>query len=516
MMVIGARRLRRWLVVLCCGGLLPQCNSANPAGDCVNNSACAEGFLCQAGTCMQACIDTPSCGEGSYCLEGVCQTFECLSDSDCQADTFTCTDVELTSNCQGQRSVGRCLEHTCLKLDDDSACADVLHACPDNFKAVPCTSSANQAPPVCPTQCSGDADCLAGYGCTLGACSSGTGQPPVLVPAPDQALRVGVAMTPLNLAGYTITTDGDAILGYELLSGSLPTGLTLLTDTGVISGTPTAVGTSAITWSARDKDGTQASGDSCQFTVTAPATPPQLSTAPNQSLTLGTLYASSLAPYVTATDGDFITGYVLLGGTLPPGITFNTSSGLLSGTPTGLGVFTITWTAADKDGQNSTGSALQLTVNTGTPVIIYSDSLGGAAMTSIPRGAYLYGRVLALGPNNVQACVEVMGVSDGACAAPPSGWTSLPNADWSYDSLSGEWRAQIAPCTFPVNNYRQFARDANTGAQSNLVFALIETCRWMAQSFPCGATPTSSCDVANVNATLTWDGSPWKCTCLCY
>jgi hypothetical protein len=91
--------------------------------------------------------------------------------------------------------------------------------------------------------------------------------PPTIGNAPNKSLTQNAAMTALSLAAYVTPTDGDPILAYSY-TGTLPAGLSFNTTTGVISGTPTAVGTSTITWTAADKDG-PGTGDAIQFTVSA-------------------------------------------------------------------------------------------------------------------------------------------------------------------------------------------------------------------------------------------------------
>ena len=97
--------------------------------------------------------------------------------------------------------------------------------------------------------------------------------------------------------------------------------------------------------------------------------PPIIGDAPNASLAQNVAMTPiSLSAYVTATDGDPITGYNYTG-SLPPELKFDTKTGVISGTPTTAGVFTITWTASDKDGAG-TGDTLQFTVSlptTGCP-----------------------------------------------------------------------------------------------------------------------------------------------------
>ena len=81
---------------------------------------------------------------------------------------------------------------------------------------------------------------------------------------------------------------------------------------------------------------------------------------PNQTATVNTAFNLALAGYATPTDGDAITSYTL-SGTLPAGLSFNATTGVLSGTPTATGTYTLAATARDKDGlSNSDGFTLTI------------------------------------------------------------------------------------------------------------------------------------------------------------
>jgi len=87
--------------------------------------------------------------------------------------------------------------------------------------------------------------------------------PPEIGTVPDVSGIVGIVFSD-DLSQYVAQTNGDTILEYEL-TGTLPAGLTFDTATGVISGTPTAVETQALSLRARDTDGWS---DSAAFSLT--------------------------------------------------------------------------------------------------------------------------------------------------------------------------------------------------------------------------------------------------------
>jgi hypothetical protein len=88
---------------------------------------------------------------------------------------------------------------------------------------------------------------------------------------PAQALTQNVAMTPLGLANYLRITlaAGDSV--SYMLTGA-PTGITINSSTGVISGTPSAVGQATATWKAIA--GTATATGSISFVVLSAGVPP--------------------------------------------------------------------------------------------------------------------------------------------------------------------------------------------------------------------------------------------------
>jgi hypothetical protein len=97
----------------------------------------------------------------------------------------------------------------------------------------------------------------------------GAGTPPALAGIPDQSFTLNAPVVPLSLSGFATPTDGDPITGWAVATGSLPTGLSLNTTSGVISGTPTTVGTFNFTVTASDKDGASAA-QAVKIAVIAP------------------------------------------------------------------------------------------------------------------------------------------------------------------------------------------------------------------------------------------------------
>jgi hypothetical protein len=168
--------------------------------------------------------------------------------------------------------------------------------------------------------------------------------PPVLTSPGNQSGTVG---TGLSLQLVAADPDGDT-LAYAAVG--LPSGLAINASTGLIGGTPTAVGTTSVTIAVSDGRG---GSDTKTFTWTiVPANlAPNLTNPGNQGSTVGV--AVNLQLVASDPDGDTL-GYAAVG--LPAGLTINTSTGRISGTPTGAGSSNVTIAASDGRGGSDTES----------------------------------------------------------------------------------------------------------------------------------------------------------------
>ena len=160
-----------------------------------------------------------------------------------------------------------------------------------------------------------------------------------------------------------VATGGAGTLTYKVTTGSLPTGLTMA-STGAISGTPTAGGTFNFTVTASD-----AYGDSNSQAYSIQVVYPQLVVA---AVTLPTGYAGSLYTPTTLTatggnGGPYTWSWAAASGSsLPAGLSL-ASAGVISGTPTTAGSYSVVVTA--KDSASNTGNlTLPLTVKAGVSI----------------------------------------------------------------------------------------------------------------------------------------------------
>ncbi len=149
-------------------------------------------------------------------------------------------------------------------------------------------------------------------------------------------------------------TGGNGTIAWSE-SGALPTGITLNTSTGVLSGTTTQVGTFPITVTATDSNGCTGSGPTYTLVIncqTITVTNPGVSTGVAGTAFSQTFSASGILGTVSWSET----------GALPTGIILNSATGALAGTTTQTGSFPITVTATDQNGCTGTGPTYTLVI----------------------------------------------------------------------------------------------------------------------------------------------------------
>ncbi|HEV2637129.1 MAG TPA: putative Ig domain-containing protein [Actinocrinis sp.] len=149
-------------------------------------------------------------------------------------------------------------------------------------------------------------------------------------------------------AAYTDTltaTGGTTPYTWSLNAGTLPAGITL-TSAGVLAGTPTTAGSYPFSVNVIDHNNGIATA-SITLVVAAPLT---LSFPAPPSAQVGAAYSDTL----TATGGTAPYTWSVSAGTLPAGITLNSSTGVLAGTPTAPGTSSFTVRVTDSNSQSAT------------------------------------------------------------------------------------------------------------------------------------------------------------------
>ncbi len=185
----------------------------------------------------------------------------------------------------------------------------------------------------------------------LGACSSSNNDAPsqpknLNYGSEMQEFAVGIPLVPLSPF-----TSGAAI-GHYAIHPALPAGLTINSTSGVISGTPTVTApmtTYVIT------------GDSVTTEITFDVL---ASAAVPAGLTYSCNPCSAVANQPVTIEPDSSNGQITnysVSPALPPGLTLNSSTGIISGSPTATGLTSVTITGSNSAG--STTTSLTLAVN---------------------------------------------------------------------------------------------------------------------------------------------------------
>ena len=178
----------------------------------------------------------------------------------------------------------------------------------------------------------------------------------------------------------TFTASGATPITWLVSSGSLPGGL-YLSSSGVLSGTPSAVGTFSFYVKAENSVG----DDTKQFTV-AVYELPNITTTTLGYARIGSSYSAVL----NATGSAPIT-WLQLSGSIPPGLSLSTS-GVISGTPLTTGAYTFTVEA-----RNVVGAVTkQFTITAG-------DSLAITTTSPLPNGV--------LGAAYTTLAIQVAGIN---------------------------------------------------------------------------------------------------------
>ncbi|HEX9005557.1 MAG TPA: putative Ig domain-containing protein, partial [Blastocatellia bacterium] len=210
----------------------------------------------------------------------------------------------------------------------------------------------------------------------------------------------GVSITPASLpaatAGsfytQTINVTPAGSYTFSLAQGNLPSGLTLNPTTGVISGLPAVVGTVSFIVKVSVPNSCSTTQAYTLTTNCPPAVTLSPASLPNGAM--GTAYSQMLS--ASPAGGNYM--YTVTTGSLPAGLTLNSATGVLSGTPTANGSFTFTVTAT---GFGSCAGSRQYTVvigSGGCPTITLPASLPAgstgqfynSSVAASPSGSYSY------------------------------------------------------------------------------------------------------------------------------
>ena len=140
------------------------------------------------------------------------------------------------------------------------------------------------------------------------------------------------------------STGGVAPVTWAVSSGNLPFGLTLNSSTGVISGTPVSASTSIFTVTATDSTTPLPQSASARLSITVNPAGLIVTTTSVPAAEVGSPYAGAT---LMSTGGTAPVSWSVSHGKLPKGLSLDSGTGDISGTPTAAGSSTFTVTATD-------------------------------------------------------------------------------------------------------------------------------------------------------------------------
>ena len=192
----------------------------------------------------------------------------------------------------------------------------------------------------------------------------------------NPATTTGTAGTAFS---QTFTQSGGfGATTFAIISGTLPTGMTFHAASGVLDGTPTQTGSFPLVIKATDANGCSGTGATytlvigCQtITVTNPAT---------TTGTAGTAFSQTF----TQSGGIGATTFAVFSGTLPTGMTLHPATGVLDGTPTQTGSFSLVIRATDSN--NCTGNGATYTLVIGCQTITVTNPATSTGTAGSPFG----------------------------------------------------------------------------------------------------------------------------------
>ncbi|MGD0017320.1 MAG: putative Ig domain-containing protein, partial [Verrucomicrobiia bacterium] len=301
-------------------------------------------------------------------------------------------------------------------------------------------------------------------------------------------LQITTTNLPAGEVGLAYSQSPVAIGGlspytWSVIAGALPGGLTIDPATGIISGTPTTAGTFNFTLQVQDSNAATAT-QALSITV-APLL--QITTTSLPAVGLGVPYSQTVA----ATGGIASYTWSIAAGALPNGLTINSATGVISGTPTVVGAFPFTVQVQDSIGAIAT-KALSITVNSS----VLAPSVLTATISSGSRVALTW----TDNSNNENSFMVERSINGGAFAQ-----IGTVTRTAAQSTATGGTVTYTSTGLTAGNTYAYRVRAFTTTGSTYSAYSNTATVQFTAPSVPTGVTAIAATATATRDqVTLSW------------
>ena len=314
---------------------------------------------------------------------------------------------------------------------------------------------------------------------------------PATVPNGTVAVAYSQALT---------ASGGVAPYAFAVTAGALPPGVNLLAG-GTLTGTPTAGGSFNFTITATDSSpfpGPFSGSRAYTLVVNAPTI-----VLPATTLAGGALGAAYLAAITAASGGTSPYTYALTAGALPGGLTLNTATGAISGTPGALGTFNFSITATD----SSTGTGPSTATQTYSIVVVDNPPVANNGSIAVAYNASATPVPLTITGGTPTSVAVATPASNGTAIATGTSITYQPTAgfagsdSFTYTATNSGGTSAPATITVTVNN-PVITITTSGGFAATVGTPYTQTFTWNG-----GAQPWSGYQVTNLPAGVSITGN---------